>query len=153
MLSRLDGQVLSARALTRAHQEEPQCAQCHQKIDPIGFGMENFNAAGLWRDLETIRIGKLKANKTKEFPIDPSGQLLRGKKFKDFFGLRDAVAEHTDCFAQGLTESLITYGLGRPYGFTDQGLAEEIMEKARAGDYEFSLFIQALVQSKTFRSK
>ncbi len=76
-LSRLDGEVLSARELQRAHQEQPQCAQCHQKIDPIGFSLENFNAAGLWRDVETITIGKRKANRTKEFSIDPSGRLLQ----------------------------------------------------------------------------
>ena len=153
MLSRLAGQVLSARELGKAHQEEPQCAQCHQKIDPIGFGLENFNAAGLWRDSETIIIGKRKATKTKEFDIDPSGQLPGGEKFDDYFELRDAVSKYEDSFARGFTESLIAYGLGRPFGFTDQDLADELLSKAKPNDYELSAFVHALIQSKAFQTK
>lgn len=153
MLSRLAGQVLSARELGKAHQEEPQCAQCHQKIDPIGFGLENFNAAGLWRDSETIIIGKKKADRTKEFDIDPSGQLPNGTKFEDYFELRDAVSMYEDSFARGFAESLIAYGLGRPFGFTDQDLADELLSKAKPTDYELSAFIHALIQSKPFQTK
>lgn len=153
MLSRLAGQVLSARELGQAHQEQPQCAQCHQKIDPIGFGLENFNAAGLWRDTETIIIGRRKANKTKEFEIDPRGQMPGGKQFANYIGLRDSVSEYEDSFARGFTESLIAYGLGRPFGFTDQDLADEIMRSAEHSDYEISDFIHALVQSKQFQTK
>ena len=54
MLSRLDDKVLAVRELQKAHQEAPQCAQCHRKIDPIGYGLENFTAAGLWRDHEIV---------------------------------------------------------------------------------------------------
>ena len=153
MLSRLAGQVLSARELGQAHQEEPQCAQCHQKIDPIGFGLENFTAAGLWRDVETLTIGRKKGSNTKEFEIDPSGQLPGGKKFDDYFGLREAVSEHEDSFARGFTESLIAYGLGRPYGFTDQELSDEIMMSAMPENFELSVFVHALVQSNEFRTR
>lgn len=153
MLSRLAGQVLSARELGEAHQEQPQCAQCHQKIDPVGFGLENFDASGSWRDVETIVIGRRKANKTKEFEIDPSGQLPDGIKFDDYFGLREAVSNHEDDFAQGFTEALIEYSLGRPYGFTDQDLSDEIMKAAKESDYEMSRFVHALVQSEPFRTK
>ncbi len=153
MLSRLAGQVLSARELGEAHQEQPQCAQCHQKIDPVGFGLENFDASGGWRDVETIVIGRRKSKKTKEFEIEPNGQLPDGKKFDDYFGLREAVSHHEDDFAQGFTEALIEYGLGRPYGFTDQDLSDEIMDAAKGSDYEISRFVHALVQSQPFRTK
>jgi len=153
MLSRLAGQVLSARELGEAHQEQPQCAQCHQKIDPVGFGLENFDASGLWRDVEIITIGSRKAKKTKQFEIEPNGQLPDGKKFDDFFGLREAVSHHEDDFAQGFAEALIEYGLGRPYGFTDQDLSDGIMKAARGRNYEMTGFIHALVQSKPFRTK
>lgn len=153
MLSRLAGQVLSARELGEAHQEQPQCAQCHQKIDPVGFGLENFDASGSWRDVETIVIGRRKSKKTKEFAIEPNGQLPDGKKFEDYFGLREVVSHHEDAFAQGFTEALIEYGLGRPYGFTDQDLSDEIMKSAKESNYELSRFIHALVQSKPFRTK
>jgi len=152
-LSRLAGEVLPVRKLQRAHQEQPQCAQCHQKIDPIGYGLENFDASGQWREVETISIGKRRKKKTKEFPVDPSGVFPGGKEFDDFFELRDTIAEHESEFARGFAESLIAYGLGRPFGFTDQDLADELMSTARKNKYEINEFIHALVQSKTFRTK
>lgn len=153
MLSRLAGQVLSARELGEAHQEQPQCAQCHQKIDPVGFGLENFDESGGWRDVETIVIGRRKSRNTKEIAIEPNGQLPGGKNFDDYFGLREAVSHHEDDFARGFTEALIEYGLGRPFGFTDQDLSDEIMKVANGSDYEISRFVHALVQSKPFQTK
>lgn len=155
MLSRFDGDAFPARELQKAHQEQPQCAQCHRKIDPVGFALENFNAAGLWRETEIIPAIKKGPNKhdEKEFPIDPSGRLPGGIEFDDFFGLRDAVAERSEQFAQGFTEALIAYGLGRPYGFVDLDLSDAMLEHARPGDYNMNLFIQALVQSKPFQTK
>ncbi|TWU57632.1 DUF1592 domain-containing protein [Rubripirellula reticaptiva] len=155
-LSRLAGEVLSARELARAHQEQPQCTNCHRKIDPLGFGLENFNAAGLWRDKEIIGTGRQKAGKwqiEKVFDIDPSGRLPDGETFADYFAMRDAVARHTDDFAQGFTESLITYGLGRTYGFADHDLAKTIIDAAKPNNYQLSDFIDALVQSPTFQTK
>ena len=148
----MEGDVLPARKLQRAHQEEPHCAQCHRKIDPIGYGLENFNAAGEWRDVETIMTGR-KKNRPNDFAIDSRGQLPDGTEFADYRGLREAVAGKIDQFAHGFMESLITYGLGRPYGFTDEVLADTILNQARVGDYELSLFIHALVQTDTFQSK
>lgn len=155
MLSRLDGEILPARRLARAHQEQPQCANCHQKIDPIGYGLENFTAVGLWRDKEIIDERGKNGRRVPlgEFAIDPSGQLPDGTTFEDYFGLRDAVARHRDDFARGFTEALITYGLGRPCGFTDQELADEILRQATDHQNQVSAFIHALVQSPAFRTK
>ena len=150
-LSRLEGEILSAKDLQRAHQEEAQCAQCHQKIDPIGYGMENLDAAGLWRETESILGEKHRVLAT--FPVEPVGQLADGSEFTNYFELRDIVADHTDAFARGLTEALIAYGLGRPYGFTDQGLADEILAEASPSDYAIAEVIHALVQSQAFQSR
>ncbi len=154
-LSRLDGEVLSARELQKAHQEQPQCAQCHRKIDPIGYGLENFAADGLWRDVETIGSGRKKLGEFSNntvFQIDPSGTLPSGESFSDFTTLRKAIAKHEDDFARGLTEALIAYGLGRPYGFSDQSLADSILAHAKQNDYRITAFITALIQSPTFQS-
>ncbi|MCA9142320.1 MAG: DUF1592 domain-containing protein [Planctomycetales bacterium] len=151
-VSRFEGEVFSSRQLQLAHQQEPQCAQCHRKIDPIGFGLENFDAAGLWRERELVRTGRRKKDVT-TFAIEPGGQLADGTRFTDYTSLRDVIASRTDDFARGLTESLIEYGLGRPFGFTDQEFADEIVKQAREHDYELSQFIHALVQSKPFQSK
>jgi len=151
-ISRLEGEVLSSRQLQMAHQEEPQCAQCHRKIDPIGFGLENFNAAGLWREVELVRTSRRKKD-VKKFAIEPGGKLAGGTRFDDYTSLRDVIASRTDDFARGLAESLIAYGLGRPFGFTDQTLADDIIKQAKEHNYELSQFVHALVQSKPFRSK
>ena len=144
--------MVSARQLQMLHQEQPQCAQCHRRIDPIGFGLENFDAAGQWREREIVWTGRRK-NKPVEFPIEPSGQLYGGKAFADYFELRDVIAEQVEPFARCLTEALIAYGLGRQYGFTDQELADDIVAQAAAGDFELSRFIHALVQSEAFRRR
>lgn len=151
-LSRLSEKRLSARELQIAHMEEPQCAQCHQKIDPIGYGLENFDAAGKWRSMERI-IATKKNEEDSWAPIDPSGTLPNKTPFKDYFELRDRIAEKGDSFARGLTESLIEYGLGRPYGFTDYDLAQEILSEAKSSEYQSRTFIHALVQSEQFQQK
>jgi len=151
-LSRFDEEVLSARDLQRAHQEEPQCAQCHQKIDPIGFGLENFDAAGAWREVEVLTFGK-RGKDRREFPIQPVGSFGKDNEFTDYFELRDEIADEIDSFAMGLTEALISYGLGRSFGFTDYDLAHDIVAGASGSDYAIEDFIHGLVQSKQFKSK
>ncbi|MDA7598381.1 DUF1592 domain-containing protein, partial [bacterium] len=152
-LDRIENVFQPARDKVKAHQEAAQCTNCHRKIDPIGYGMENFNAAGLWRVEEVIseRIGR--KNVTESFPIDPSGELASGVKFEDFDGLRDIVADQVDDFARNFAEAIIAYGLGRPYGFTDHELAEELIEKSKPSEYALDQFIHALIQTETFQSK
>ena len=155
-LSRLADKPLSTREKLAAHQEEAQCASCHRKIDPIGFGLENFNAAGKWRaaehQLTKNRKGKLQRSKTAT-PIDTSGKFHNGPAFADFDELRDLIADREEDFARGFTEHLIEYALGRTFGFTDEDLANEIVTSAKRKEFSVSVFIHALVQSKAFQTK
>ena len=144
-LSRLADKPLTARERVLAHQEEPQCASCHRKIDPIGFGLENFTAAGKWRTED--KHGK------KTYEIDPSGKFHKGPEFSGYFEMRDLIAQKENDFARGFTEHLIGYGLGRPFGFTDEDLANEITSAAKKEDHSISAFVHALVQSKAFITK
>jgi hypothetical protein len=149
-ITRLENKLLNIRERLLAHQEEPQCLQCHRKIDFIGFGLENFNAAGKWRTEETFEkrgVGK------KTWPIDPSGQLYNGPAFQDYFQLRELIAAKSEDFARGFTEALIEYALGRPYGFTDQILTDTIVKQARVKDFTLREFIVALVTSREFSRK
>jgi hypothetical protein len=155
MLSRFAGKLMPARELMTAHQEQPQCAQCHRKIDPIGYALEHFDAAGNWRDEEYTdyytfwKVIKAKAT----FPIDARGQLPDGTEFDGFEGLRDAVAKHEDDFARGFTEHLLEYALGRPISFSDEELIATILHKTRAKGYTPRAIIQEIVASKEFHSK
>ena len=153
-LSRLADNPLTVREKLSAHQEEAQCASCHRKIDPSGFGLENFDAAGKWR---TTGVNRTKAGRNwktnKTWEIDASGAFHKGPAFADYFELRDRVAEREPDFARGFTEALVSYSLGRPFGFTDEDLANDILTAAKARQYSVSEFIQALVLSNTFRTK
>ncbi|TWT75034.1 DUF1592 domain-containing protein [Allorhodopirellula solitaria] len=157
-LSRLSGKPRSGRELQTLHQEAPQCAQCHRKIDPIGFGLENFTAAGLWRDAETVSINpasakKFQLPKSKSFDIDSSGTLHHGESFGNYFELRDAIAAHEDAFARGFAEYLIAYALGRPYQISDHRLASDVTRQASQKGNRIDAFVHALVQSETFQTK
>jgi hypothetical protein len=149
-LSRLAGKPLSPREQLVAHQEQPQCAQCHRKIDPLGFGLENFDTIGRWRTTETY-AGQ--PGGSKAWPIDASGAFFKGPAFKDYFALRDLLAARSENFARGFTESLIEYALGRPFGFADEALADDIVQHAKAKDFSIREIIRALVVSKAFRVK
>ena len=91
--------------------------------------------------------------KRKTWTIDASGAFHKGPAFSDYNELRDLIAAREKDFARGFTEHLIEYALGRPFGFTDEDLANEIVNAAKADNYSISQFIHALVQSTQFQSK
>jgi mono/diheme cytochrome c family protein len=149
-LTRLEGKLLTSRERLRLHQEEPQCASCHRRIDPIGFGLENFDAAGRWRTEDSyVKDGV----GTKTWKIEPAGALHGGPEFKDFYELREIIASRPDDFATGFTEALLEYALGRPVGFSDEELVKAIVKRAADKDYSAREFIHAVVQSRAFRTK
>ncbi|MCX7432566.1 MAG: DUF1592 domain-containing protein [Planctomycetia bacterium] len=149
-LTRLEGKLLTSRERLRLHQEEPQCASCHRRIDPIGFGLENFDAVGIWRTEDSyIKDGV----GTKTWKIEPAGALHGGPEFRDFYELREIIASRPDAFATGFTEALLEYALGRPVGFSDDELVKAIVKRAGDQDYSVREFIHAVVQSRAFRTK
>jgi hypothetical protein len=155
-ISRLVGQILTTRERLLAHQEEAQCASCHRKIDPIGFGLENFNAAGKWRTTDSYRLTNKRGRrigKGKTWKIDASGGFHKGPAFSDYHELRNLIAARQDDFARGFTEALIEYALGRSFGFTDEDLAVKMLASAKKQHYTVSEFVQALIQSEAFRIK
>ena len=155
-ISRLESEVLTTRERLAAHQEEAQCASCHRKIDPIGFGLENFDAAGKWRTENRYQLTNGRGRpigKSKTWTVDASGAFHQGPAFRDYFELRDLIAEREAAFARGFSERLIEYALGRPYGFTDQELAAGMVRAAKKQQFAMSAFIHSLVQSEAFRNK
>ena len=156
-INRLNGKLLTTRERLLAHQEEPQCASCHRSIDPIGFGLENFNAVGKWRTEDSFQAvdpnGRPIRNQLKTWTIDPSATFHKGPAFKNYFELRNLIASRPDLLARGFTENLIAYALGRPFGFTDEALANSMMQSANNKQFAMQEFVQALVASKEFRMK
>ncbi len=149
-LNRLEHKVLTTSERLLAHQEQPQCASCHRKIDPIGFGMENFDAVGRWRtedSYERAGLGK------KTWTVEPAGAFHKGPAFKSYHELRDLIHARVDDFARGYSMALIEYALGRSIGFRDEALVEKMTTEAKPQDFALRSFIQTLVRSEEFRTK
>ncbi len=149
-LNRLEQKLLTTRERLSIHQEQPQCASCHRKIDPIGFGLENFDAVGQWRtedSYERAGLGK------KTWTVEPGGAFHKGPAFKSYHELRDLIHARADDFAKGYSMALIQYALGRSIGFRDEDLIEKMVSDAKAKDFALRTFIQTLVLSEEFHSK
>ncbi len=155
-IGRLADKVLTTRERLAAHQEQPQCASCHRRIDPIGLGLENFDAVGQWRTTDAYQVmlnGRPIHGKRREWDIDPSGKIYGGPEFADVFALREYVASRSEPFRRGLAAALVEYALGRPCGFSDEPLIDEIVGRAARSHDGIREFILALVESKQFRTK
>jgi hypothetical protein len=156
-ITRLSGRSLTPRERLLTHQESPQCASCHRKIDPIGLGLENFDAAGQWRTEDSSvavdAAGKADPASKRTWTIDASGALHKGPSFADFFALRDLVAARSAAFARGHAEALVEYALGRPCGFRDEPLVARMVQAAERRDLAIREFLHVLVQSDEFHTK
>ena len=131
----------SMRELLSKHRESPNCHGCHQKIDPLGFALENFDAIGDWRP----RIEKTK--------IDASGELPTGEKFDDVAGLKKILVQRKDLFAHMLTDRLLTYACGRRMEALDEPIVEKIVADLPKSEYGLRSLIDAVVSSELFLSR
>jgi hypothetical protein len=156
-LARLAGKVLTTHERLLAHQEDPQCASCHRRIDPIGFGLENFDAVGQWRTEDSYQVmdekGKPVPNAKKTWQITAGASLHKGPAFKDYFELRDIIASRSEAFARGFSQALLEYALGRPAGFRDEPLIAQLVASAKNENLGVRSFILSLVTSAEFRTK
>jgi hypothetical protein len=135
------GSSASLRQQLEQHRKNAVCASCHARMDPLGFGFENFDAVGSWRTMD----GK--------FPIDPSGVLPDGKTFRGADELKIILRQEKDTFAEGLAEKLLTYALGRGLDRSDQPAVRQIVRSMAANDYKFSSLLLGIVDSAPFRMK
>ena len=146
MLSRLDGKPMSARERLTIHMDQAQCGYCHKKIDPPGFALEHFDAAGMWRDEELDPTGR-------KWPIDTAGTLADGTAFADATELKQLLVARSGQFVRGLTEALLEYGMGRKVGFSDETTVAEIADQCRLDDDRLRTLIHAIVAHPVFGSK
>ncbi|HTI49438.1 MAG TPA: DUF1592 domain-containing protein, partial [Planctomycetaceae bacterium] len=131
----------SLRQRMEQHRANPSCASCHQRMDPLGFGLENFDGIGGWR------------TKDGEFTIDPSGDLPSGESFKTPKELRAILFAHKQEFARCLTEKMLTYALGRGLEYYDKCATDGIAAAVQKADYRFSTLIEEIVMSVPFQKR
>ncbi|MBM3792581.1 MAG: DUF1592 domain-containing protein [Acidobacteria bacterium] len=129
------------RAQLEQHRANPACAACHNQMDPIGFGFENYNAVGAWRTHE----GK--------GPVDASGTLPGGRSFSAPLELIGILKGQSDAFARTFAEKLLTFALGRGLERYDHEAVDRIVAAARRDQYRFSAFSTAIVNSEPFRMR
>ncbi len=123
------------------HRKNPACANCHAKMDPLGFAFENFDAVGRFRKTD----GK--------FPIDASGELPDGRKFNGPGELRTILREKKELVARCLSEKLLTYALGRGLEHYDTPTVESIVAALEKNDYRFSTLVVEISKSLPFRMR
>jgi mono/diheme cytochrome c family protein len=135
------GTAASLRGQLEEHRKNTTCASCHARMDPLGFGLENFDAIGAWRTED----GK--------FPIDSSGTLPDGRTFQGPQELKVILRADRAAFAEGLTEKLLTYALGRGLENYDKPVVKKIASRLAGEDYRFSSLVLEIVKSLPFQMR
>jgi hypothetical protein len=131
----------SVRERMEEHRANPVCASCHKLMDPIGFSLENFDAVGHWRDIDS------------GFKIDATGQLVDGSKLDGPASLRKALLNYPDAFVGTMTEKLLMYAVGRELHYYDMPVVRGIMANAARNDLRFSSIVLGIVKSAPFQMR
>ena len=133
------------------HRQLESCARCHDKIDPLGLSLENFDASGKWRDREGHGYnGRIEKN---DPVIDASAKMPDGTPIDGVHGLQEQLLKHEDLFFNALATQLTTYALGRETGFSDRAAIRDFVVQMHAGKNTLRSLITAIVSSKTFTTK
>jgi hypothetical protein len=130
---------LTLRQRLEKHREQPECAACHLRMDPLGFGLENFDPIGRWR----TQIG--------EQAVDASGVLPGGQKFEGPVELRKILLNRKQEFIRNVTQKMLAYGLGRGLEYYDTPSVNEIEKALADNDYRSSVLITEIVKSFPFQ--
>lgn len=134
----------TTREIFAIHTEDPTCAGCHTLIDPLGFGMEDFDGLGRYRTMEN---GK---------PVDSSGELVNSpdvnvnKTFEGAVGLAELIAD-SEVIASCLAEHWFTFAMGRHSDQSDQASFEHIEDRFKESGYRFNVLFESIVLSDSFR--
>ncbi len=132
---------LTFRQQLEVHRDKPECAGCHSKMDPLGFGLENFDPIGRWRSTHDA------------LPIDASGVLPSGEKFNGPEELKTILVKQKGKFARNLSKKMLGYALGRSLNRYDTCVINESVEALKANEYRPSALISTIVLSYPFRHR
>ena len=114
---------------------------CHKRMDPLGFGLENFDAIGRWR---TEVSGQ---------PVDASGEMTTGDKFAGPAELKTLLLTRTDDFARNITEKMLAYALGRGLEYYDVHAVDEIVARLDREEGRMSVLLTGIVESAAFQKQ
>jgi hypothetical protein len=127
------------REALSVHRTQPMCASCHDRLDPPGLALENFNAIGIWRDTDRGQA------------IETTGQLATGETFHNVRELKHILAtQHRADFYRCLTEKMLTYALGRGLEYYDVETVDQIVARLQQNDGRFSALVTGVVESAPF---
>jgi hypothetical protein len=130
------------REQLEVHRASPNCAVCHNNIDPVGFALEHFDVDGSWRD------------KTREgLEIDAGGILADGTPVDGPVALREALLANPETFAGTLTEKMLIYGLGRGLEPGDMPVVRSIVRNAAENNYRLKDIVMGIVDSYPFQMR
>jgi hypothetical protein len=131
----------SLRQQLEIHRQNAVCASCHKTMDAIGFGLENYDGIGRWRE------------KDGELPIDSAAKLPSGEKFQTPAELVQVLKKRKRDFARCLSEKLLTYALGRGLMYYDRCAVDKIVDAVEKDNYRFSTLVVEIVKSEPFRKR
>lgn len=130
------------REALELHRQNALCSSCHSRMDPIGLGLENFNALGVWREKERGQ------------PIETGGQLVTGETFNSVQELKQIlVTTHKADFYRCLTEKLLTYALGRGPEYYDTETIDQIVQRLEKEKGRFSALLTGIIESAPFQKQ
>ncbi len=133
---------MSLRETLALHAKNSLCRSCHNRMDPLGLALENFNALGMWRDREMNQ------------PIESQGQLITGEKFANIRELKHILATgHRGDYFHNITEKLLTYALGRGLDYHDVETVDRIVARLEAADGRPSALLRGIVESAPFQQR
>lgn len=137
-----DENVPTLREALAKHREDPLCSSCHNRMDPLGLALENFNALGAWREAER---GK---------PIDPSGTLITGSTFNGIRQLKQILAtQHQRDFYRCVTEKLLTFAIGRGLEYYDVQTVDAIIHQLESEGGKSSVLLRGIIASAPFQQR
>jgi hypothetical protein len=138
----IKGRPATLRETLKVHRAEALCSSCHNRMDPLGLALENFNALGRWRDKERGQ------------PIDSAGQLLTGESFANVRELKHILAtQHRLDFYRCLTEKMLVYALGRGLEYPDVQTVDTIVERLERTNGRPSVLLTGIIESAPFQKR
>lgn len=133
--------AVSLRQQLEEHRKNPDCASCHDRMDPLGFGLESFDNLGRWRTQDRGQ------------PVDARGTLPSGQTFEGPRGLKEILMARKDSVIRHLARKMTGFAFGRELNQFDQCVIDRAMEQLRTNDYRAPVLVETIAMSFPFQHR